>query len=344
MSALDVRRLAFAHPELADLDPGARRLALRSLVARLEPPDEASVLVGRLSDDIDGFGRLTELMRDDEVNDILVNGANEIWSERWDVLEREDISFADEDELYRLIDRLLAAAGQRADASKPLADARLADGSRLHVALPPVAPAGPLVSIRRFPRARMQVKDLIEKRMLSNDQADFLTSSVRDRRSVLISGATGTGKTTFLNALLAHVPRGERVVLIEETPELEPDCAHHVSLLARGANEEGIGGVDLSSLLRAALRMRPDRIVVGEVRGPEASVALAAMSTGHPGSLLTIHASSARGALLRLETLAQQDRSVGGASPAASIADTIEICVHLERQDGHRRVAEIVES
>ena len=339
-----MRRLAFDHPELADLDPGARRLALRSLVAQIEPCDEASVLVGRLSDDIDGYGRLTELMSDAEVNDIFVNGPNEIWSEKRGVLEREDISFEDEDELYRLIDRLLAGAGQRVDATKPLADARLTDGSRLHVALPPVAPGGPLVSIRRFPRARMQLHDLIERRMLSKDQAAYLASCVRDRRSLLISGGTGTGKTTFLNALLAHVPRRERVVLIEETPELEPDCAHHVSLLARGANEEGIGAVDLSSLLRAALRMRPDRIVVGEVRGAEASVALAAMSTGHPGSLLTIHASSAHGALLRLESLARQDGSVGGSSLKASIADAIELCVHLERRDGHRRVVEIVES
>lgn len=334
---LTLDQIAARHPELAELDSGARRLALRGLVA-----DEA--LAARLSDEIDGYGLLTPYMNDPRVTDVLVNGPNEIWVEREGRLARVPESFATPSDLYRLIDRLVARADARVDASKPVADASLPDGCRLHVAIPPVAPDGPLLSIRRLDR-RWDLDRLIERQMLSREEGDLLSSLVADRKTILISGGTGTGKTTLLEALLGAVPATERVLLVEETRELLPSCAHVISLVALSSNEEGTGSIGMPELLRAGLRMRPDRIVVGEVRGEEALVALGAMSTGHAGSLLTVHASSANGALDRLVMLGRQ--TAGGPSEAllrATVEAAIDACVHLERQGGVRRVAEVVVS
>jgi pilus assembly protein CpaF len=254
----------------------------------------------------------------------------------------EGALFEDADELVALAARMLGDAGARADASHPIADARLADGGRLHVVLPPIAPAGPLLSIRRFPHRAFTLTDLRLQGMLSEEDAVTLTTAVQERLTLAISGGTGTGKTTLLNALLGYVGDEERVVLIEETPELQPLCKHSVSLVARSANTEGMGEIDLATLVRAALRMRPDRIVVGEVRGAEALAALTAMSTGHAGSLVTIHARSGQDAMARMVSLALGART--GASEASldeAVKAAVDVSVHLERVGGVRRVSAI---
>ncbi len=339
----DVQSLAFEHPELADLDPAERRLAFRTLAAQTIAPEEVSEAVRRFSQDVDGFGPLSDLMRDGSVTDVLVNGPSEVWVERDGCLERTDVSFEGTSDLVRLVDRLLARSSERVDLSNPMGDARLADGSRIHVVLPPIAPNGPLVSIRRFGPAAWSLGDLAELGMFEPDTTRKLHEWVRARKTIVVSGGTGTGKTTLLNALLVAVPGSERVVTIEETRELRPSCPHAVSLVARDHNQEGQGAVGVSALLRAALRMRPDRIVVGEVRGAEAIVALAAMSTGHAGSLLTIHASSARGALDRMTSLAL---SAGSSATEDSVRRSVEaafdVIVHLDRTDGSRRAVEIL--
>jgi pilus assembly protein CpaF len=240
------------------------------------------------------------------------------------------------------VERVLGDAGVQADASHPVADARLADGARIHVVLPPVAPHGPLVSIRRFPSQPLTMGDLRSRGMFDEREGAMLCAAVERRRTVAVSGGTGTGKTTLLNALLGCVADGERIVVVEETAELQPPCRHAVSLVARPPNTEGRGEVDLDSLVRAALRMRPDRIVVGEVRGPEALAALTAMATGHAGSLVTIHARSGEEALDRLVALALGARTgLSEATLRAAVDAAIDVTVHLDRLGGVRRVSAI---
>lgn len=336
--------LVLERDELADLDPAERRLALRDLLVTEVPPDELAGSVALLADAIDGYGPLTPLMNDGKVTDVLVNGTDPVWVERAGALECTEVSFESLDELGGLIERLLGKAGARADASRPLADARLPDGSRLHVVLPPISPDGPHVSIRKFPEARFDLDDLIGMGMLEAMQASLLARLVKDRRSIAVSGATGTGKTTLLNALLGAVPPTERVILVEEIPELRPACRQAVTLVARPPNVEGAGRIDLGRLVRAALRMRPDRIVVGEIRGNEALAALAAMSTGHEGSMVTVHARTPDDALERFVTLALQAGS--GASEAAlqrQVTRALEVVVQLGRDDQGRRVVTAIE-
>ncbi|CAN5603393.1 N/A [soil metagenome] len=333
--------LVWQHDELAELDPAARRLALRSLLGGVVDEGDVSRCVAELADAIDGYGPLSAVMRDELVTDVLVNGPAEVWVERAGALQRSPHGFADATELRAFLDRLMGRCGERLDASTPIATARLADGSRLHAVLPPIAPRGPLLSIRRAPRSPLRLEDLVNRGFLGRDEAAELVELVERRRSLAISGGTGTGKTTLLNALLAHVPPSQRVVTIEETPELTPACAHRVALVARGANAEGTGAVDLETLVRAGLRMRPDRIIVGEVRGGEALAALSAMSTGHEGSMVTVHARSADDALDRLVTLSLQAAS--GASERSlerQVRRAVHAVVHLAREEsGKRRVA-----
>jgi pilus assembly protein CpaF len=329
---------------LADLDPAARRLAIRSVLAPHLEEGEVAGLVEELAERIDGFGPLSPLMRDPSVTDVLVNGPQDIWVERSGLLQPTEVAFEDAADLARFVDRTLGEAGTRADLAWPIADARLRDGSRMHVVLPPIAPDGPLVSIRRFPAIRFELDDLVASRMLSPSDANGLAGAVRERKSILISGATGTGKTTLMNALLTCVGEGERALVIEETPELALPGPNFVRLVARPPNIEGRGEVDLSTLVRTSLRMRPDRIVVGEVRGAEALAALGALTCGHKGSLLTVHARSAADALDRLVALALQAR---GGSSEESLSRTasraFDIVVQLDRSSETRRVAEIVE-
>jgi pilus assembly protein CpaF len=344
-AAARLRDLALERDDLAELDPGARRLALRALAReRLGADLEGAVAV--VSDEIDGYGPLTDLMRDERVTDVLVNGPHEVWVERDGALVRSGAAFRDRDHLEALVERALGRAGVRIDVAQPIASGRLSDGSRMHAVLPPVSPGGPVVAIRRFPTVPLVLDDLVERHLVTSQQAVRLRELVRDRVTLLLSGATGVGKTTLLNALLAHVSPRERVVTVEETPELRPLGGHVVPLVARAANVEGKGAVGLGELVRAALRMRPDRIVVGEVRGGEALDALAAMSTGHEGSLLSIHARSADDALERLVSLALE---AGSAAAEASLARrarrAVGAVVHLGRDRcGARRVEEIAEA
>lgn len=338
----EVVDLIMERDDLAELDPAARRLALRALLCEEMGPD-AAVCAAELSDLIDGHGPLSDAMRDPAVTDILVNGPREVWIERAGCLERSDAAFADETALHAYVERVVSTSGGRVDMSRPVADARLPDGSRIHVVLPPLAPHGPIVSIRKFPSDAFTLDDLARLSMLSEPQMDALRDAVRDRRTIAISGGTGTGKTTLLNALLGEVPESERVVVIEETPELRPRCGHFVSLVARPPNVEGKGAVELRELLRASLRMRPDRIVVGEVRGPEALVALDAMSTGHEGSFVTVHARSASDVLDRLVALAMQGSVAGVSELRARFVRAFDLVVHLERVGGRRIVVAIEE-
>lgn len=328
---------------LADLDPAARRLALRSMLMPHAPGGEVGALVEQLCDRIDGFGPLSTLMRDDAITDILVNAPDDIWIERSGRLETADAAFEDCADLARFVDRMLADAGARADAASPIADGRLSDGSRIHVVLPPIAPDGPLVSIRRFPSTHFELGDLIERSMMTRTEGDALVGAVADRTSILISGATGSGKTTLLNALLSCVGRDQRVVLVEEIPEVVLPGPNFVRLTSRPANVEGRGRVDLAELVRASLRMRPDRIVVGEVRGAEALAALGALATGHEGSMLTVHAGSARDAVERIVTLAL---GAGGRASEDTLRRQVSasfgLVVHLQRDENRRRVEEMI--
>ena len=336
----DVVDLVMERDDLAELDPAERRLALRSLLCEEMGPD-AAMCAAELSDLIDGHGPLSEAMRDPDVTDILVNGPREVWIERSGSLQRSEAAFADDTALHAYVERVVSASGGRVDMSRPVADARLPDGSRIHVVLPPLAPQGPLVSIRKFPSEGFTLDDLVRLAMLSGSQMDALRQAVDDRRTIAISGGTGTGKTTLLNALLGEVPATERVVVIEETPELRPRCEHFVSLVARPPNVEGKGAVELRELLRASLRMRPARIVVGEVRGPEALVALDAMSTGHEGSFVTVHARSASDVLDRLVALAMQGTGIGASDLRTRFVRAFDLVVHLERVGGRRVVVAI---
>jgi pilus assembly protein CpaF len=332
----ELLEIVLQRDDLASLDIAERRLALRDLLGS----HDAIGMLPEIADRIDGFGPLAPLMADPSVTDVLVNGHDEVWVERDGVLQRTNVTFEDADGLLDFIEHMLGAEGRRADASHPVEDARLPDGSRMHVVMPPLSGAEPVVSIRLFPRAPLTLEDLERTGTLGREQTQTLRALVRDRRSILVAGATGAGKTTLLNALLGTIPHEERVITIEETAELRRVRGHHVALVARAANAEGRGGVSLATLLRAALRMRPDRIVVGEVRGSEASVAVDAMSTGHEGSLLTIHAASAAGALDRLQNLAG-----GAGSDPAVIAERVRSAIQhvvFMRREGHqRRVAEI---
>jgi pilus assembly protein CpaF len=337
--------LVYDNDHLAELDIAERRLALRDLISESMPEDLLTETVRKLSDAVDGFGPLTDLMQREDVSDVMVNGPNDVWVDSGYGPQPADISFRDEAEVRELADRLLGRAGRRVDASHPISDARLPDGSRISVVIPPIASPYACISIRRFPNQTLSIHDLVRARTVTDDQMRRLENAVKDRRTIVISGGTGCGKTTLLNALLALVPSSERVVTIEETPELRPRCAHHVSLVTREVNSEGRGSVAQARLVRAALRMRPDRIVVGEVRGAEALAALAAMSVGHEGSMVTIHARSAEGVIPRFVSLALEANS--GASERTIREQAIEcfdLFVHLQRTGPRRQVVEIVDT
>jgi pilus assembly protein CpaF len=337
----DPLALVYEHDEIADLDPAARRLALRDIFMSAGV-DDVPGWVGRAADEIDGFGPLAGLMRDDALTDILINGPEEVWIERDGCLTRVASPFTSAGQLTTWCERAISRAGARIDTAHPIADARLEDGSRLHVVLPPVAPGGPLVSIRRFPKRRFILDDLVGRKTLDARQATRLRAAVADGRSIVVSGATGAGKTTLLGALLSSVPAAERVVVIEELPELPH--GNGVSLVARTANAEGAGEVSLETLVRAALRMRPDRIVVGEVRGPEALPALWAMRTGHAGTMLSVHAADAVDAARRLVDLAlMAERTPSETSLLREVGSAVDVYVHMSRRDGVRKVEEIVE-
>ena len=292
-----------------------------------------------------GLGPLEELLADPAIEEVMVNGPDRVYVERGGRIEPAGVSFPGEEELRNAIERILAPLGRRIDELSPMVDARLADGSRVNVVIPPLAIDGPVLSIRRFGASRPGPGELVALGTLTAVQVRALERAVSGRRSVLVSGGTGSGKTTLLNALSSFIAAGERVVTIEDAAELRLQQAHVVRLESRPASVEGRGEVTVRDLLRNALRMRPDRIVIGEVRGPEALDLLTALNTGHDGALSTVHANSPGDALARLETLALM---AGLGLPHGAIADQvqrgIDLVVHIERGgDGGRRVTEIAE-
>jgi pilus assembly protein CpaF len=292
-----------------------------------------------------GLGPLEELLADSEVEEVMVNGPAQIYVERGGRIERTDVSFESERALRDAIERILAPLGRRVDELSPMADARLADGSRVNVIIPPLAVDGPALSIRRFTAARPDPDELVASGTLTAELRELLAAAVRRRRSLLISGGTGSGKTTLLNALSSYIDPHERVVTIEDAAELRLRQPHVVRLESRPASVEGRGEVTIRDLLRNALRMRPDRIVIGEVRGPEALDLLTALNTGHDGALSTVHANSPEDALRRIETLALM---AGIGLPHEAIREQmrrgIELVVHLTRDaEGDRRVVGVRE-
>jgi pilus assembly protein CpaF len=292
-----------------------------------------------------GLGPIEPLMRDPSISDILVNGAREVYVERRGKLERTDVHFRDDAHLLQIIERIVSRVGRRVDESSPMVDARLADGSRVNAIIPPLALDGPVLSIRRFSVDPFKMPDLLTFGTLTPTLADTLHASVKARLNVLISGGTGSGKTTLLNVLSNAIPNTERIVTIEDSAELQLQQDHVVRLETRPANIEGKGAVTQRDLVRNALRMRPDRIVVGEVRGAESLDMLQAMNTGHDGSISTIHANSTRDALSRLET---QVLMAGIALPSRAmreyISSALDLLVHLARMsDGTRKVTRVTE-
>ncbi len=294
---------------------------------------------------IRGFDVLGDLLTDPSVTEILVNGPDQIFAEREGRLFETGLRFPSEDRLLTLIQRIAGAVNRRVNMTSPIADARLSDGSRVSMIVPPVSLVGPVLSIRKFSGTLFTLDGLVERGSLTQEQADFLIRAVREKRSVFISGGTGTGKTTFLNALSGHLPEDERVITIEDAAELQLRHVNNlVRLEAREANLEGKNAVTLRDLIRAALRMRPDRILVGEVRGPEVIDMLQAMNTGHEGSWSTGHANSAREMLSRLEVMYLMGMEIPLPAIRRQIADALDILVHLTRsRDGKRFVEGIYE-
>jgi pilus assembly protein CpaF len=307
--------------------------------------EDREAVEARVVRDTVGLGPLEDLLADSSVEEVMVNGPQNVYVERAGRIEATEVGFAGEEELRNAIERILAPLGRRIDELSPMVDARLPDGSRVNVVIPPLAIDGPVLSIRRFGAERPTPRRLVELGTLSAAQCELLEAAVAGRRSVLVSGGTGSGKTTLLNALSSFIGSAERVVTIEDAAELRLLQAHVVRLESRPANVEGNGEVTVRDLLRNALRMRPDRIVIGEVRGAEALDLLTALNTGHDGALSTVHANSSADALARLETLSLM---AGLGLPHEAIAEQvqrgIDLVVQLERSaDGARRVTEVAE-
>ncbi len=307
--------------------------------------DSREAVIERITREATGLGPLEELLEDAEIEEVMVNGCDRVYIERRGRIEAVPVRFVDDDQLMNTIERILAPLGRRVDELSPMADARLPDGSRVNVVIPPLAVEGPTVSIRRFSIERPGPQRMIELGTLTVDQAQMLEAAIGARRSVLISGGTGSGKTTLLNALSQFLDPAERIITIEDAAELNLDQPHVVRLESRPPSIEGRGEVTIRDLLKNALRMRPDRILIGEVRGPEALDLLTALNTGHDGALSTVHASSAEDALRRLEVLTLM---AGIGLPlevvAAQLRRGIDLIVHLTRcADGSRKVETILE-
>lgn len=328
------------------------RKQLRSLAAHLcdmqsnyLPEAEREQMVNEIMDEMYGFGPLEPLMNDPRVSDVLVNGADTVFVERNGRLERTDVRFADNNHLLHLIQRLVGRAGRRIDEVSPMVDAKLPDGSRLHAVIPPLTQRGPTLSIRRFSTKAVELEDMVRDQSLTREMADFLVSAVRGRLNILLSGGTGAGKTTMLNQLSRFIPGNERVITIEETTELQLRQPDVVGMETRMPNVEGRGGITQRELLRNSLRMRPDRIIVGEARGGEVLEMLQAMNTGHDGSMSTVHANDTRDALDRLELMiALSGADLPPTIARRYIASALHILVHVVRlSTGERKVMRISE-
>ena len=306
---------------------------------------EREQLQSDLLDEVFGLGPLEPLLRDLSISDILVNNKNDVFIERAGLLEKRRISFRDDRHLLQIIDRIVSAVGRRIDESSPMVDARLADGSRVNAIIPPLALDGPALSIRRFGYGPLSPDSLLKFQTLSPEMLEVLAAAVRARISILISGGTGAGKTTMLNMLSSYIPEGERIITIEDAAELQFDHENLVRLETRMANVEGQGAVRQRQLVINSLRMRPDRIIIGEVRGEEAFDMLQAMNTGHEGSMCTIHANSPRDALTRLENMvAMTNLNFPDKAVRQQIAAAITLVLQVSRlSDGTRKVTNISE-
>lgn len=346
LGRLDLRRTDVSRMGESEL----RGIAAQSL---REVLDEQGVAEGpsrlrlerRLLQDVVGRGVLEDLLDDEEISEIMINGPGDVFVERRGVISRSEHAFVGDESLARVIERLLVPTGRRVDESSPMVDARLPDGSRINVILPPLAVHGAAVTIRKFGRRRFSLDELVSQSALSSAMAEFLQAAVRCRCNIVVSGGTGSGKTTLLNSLAAEVPPSERIVTIEDSAELQLDHPNRVALQARPPNLEGQGLVTIRDLVRNALRMRPDRIVIGECRGGEALDMLQAMNTGHAGSLTTAHANSPRDVLSRLEVMvlmAGMDLPVQAIREQIASAVTL-IVQQIRDQGGRRRIAQITE-
>jgi len=307
--------------------------------------DDRDRLASEIADDILGHGPLERLLADESVTEIMVNGPFDVWVERQGRLYETTVRFNDESHLRRIINKIVAQVGRRIDESSPLVDARLPDGSRVNAVIPPLSLSGPLVTIRKFSKKRLDLNDLVRLGTLSTETIEFLQRCVLAELNILISGGTGSGKTTLLNALSTAIPDSNRIVTIEDAAELRLNQRHVLRLESRPKNIEGEGEIPIRELVRNSLRMRPDRIIVGEVRGAEALDMLQAMNTGHDGSLCTVHSNAPRDALSRIETMVLM---AGFDLPVKAIrqqvASALDLIVHLERlEDGSRRVTAITE-
>jgi len=320
--------------------PGAVAAALRaegSLVTGRAVLD----IVGAVRSELTGAGPLDDLLADQEVSDVLVNGPDEVWVDRGSGLVRAGVGFRDDAAVRRLAQRLAASAGRRLDLARPTVDARLRDGTRLHAVLPPLSPTGTVISLRTARRRAFSLDELVSRATVSPGMAEVLRALVHERASFLVTGGTGTGKTTLLSTLLSLADPSHRLVLVEDSGELRPDHPHVVRLESRQANVEGQGEVDLRELVRQALRMRPDRLVVGEVRGGEVVELLAALNTGHEGGCGTVHANTAAALPARIEALALA-AGLGRDAAHSQLAAGLDAVVHLVRdRGGGRRVAEV---
>jgi pilus assembly protein CpaF len=342
---MDLSKLASLTPEQVHAE--VSRLA-ESVLAQESMPlstNEKERLVNDVQHELFGLGPLEPLLADPTISDILVNSPRTIYIERNGKLEITDVAFKDDEHLMRVIERIVSTVGRRIDESSPMVDARLKDGSRVNAIIPPLSIDGAILSIRRFGTTPLTMDGLIEKKALTKDIADMLHMCVSARLNTMISGGTGAGKTTLLNALSASIPDDERIVTIEDSAELQLQQPHVVRLETRPPNIEGRGEVTQRDLVRNALRMRPDRIVIGEVRGGEAIDMLQAMNTGHDGSLTTVHANTPRDALSRLETMIQMTgMRLSERAMRQQIAAAIDLVLQVARlSDGSRRVTSISE-
>ncbi|MCL2468245.1 MAG: CpaF family protein [Micrococcales bacterium] len=335
--------------ELARLKPAQRRARLERILSNLLAIDgpvltttDRSQLIQRVVDDSLGLSVLEPLLADETVTEIMVNGPQDVFVERRGKVQRVPTTFTSEEQLLQTIDRIVSTVNRRVDESSPMVDARLPSGERVNVIIPPLSLNGPTLTIRRFPQP-FKMDELVRRQMLDAQTAALLAACVRAKVTIVVSGGTGTGKTTFLNALSGFVPAHERIVTIEDAAELSLQQEHVVRLESRPANVEGKGAVTIRDLVRNSLRMRPDRIIVGEVRGGEALDMLQAMSTGHEGSMATVHANTAHDALGRLETLAaMSELELPVDILRDQINSAVEVVVQLSRGvDGSRRVLEV---
>jgi pilus assembly protein CpaF len=317
------------------------RLAAETRLSR----DDRERLTSEIADDILGHGPLERLLADDSITEIMVNGPFDVWVERQGRLFETTVRFTDESHLRRIINKMVAQIGRRIDESSPMVDARLPDGSRVNALIPPLSLGGPLVTIRKFSKRRLDLNDLVRLGTLNTETIEFLQRCILAKLNILISGGTGSGKTTLLNALSTSIPDSDRIITIEDAAELRLNQRHVLRLEARPKNIEGEGEIGIRELVRNSLRMRPDRIIVGEVRGAESLDMLQAMNTGHDGSLCTVHANTPRDALSRIETMVLM---AGFDLPVRAIrqqvASALDLIVHLERlEDGSRKVTAITE-